>query len=60
MSFDELVRHSFPPCCGMLRAVHRLAPPRDFALVVGDAGIDDEGVPQLRAARAEVVVAPLR
>ena len=40
-------------------ALHRLAPLRDFDLVVVDAGIDDESLRQLREAGAEVVVAPL-
>ncbi len=40
-------------------ALHRLAPLRDFDLVVVDAGIDDERLRQLREAGAEVVVAPL-
>jgi DeoR/GlpR family transcriptional regulator of sugar metabolism len=40
-------------------ALHRLAPLRDFDLVVVDAGIDHERLRQLREAGAEVVVAPL-
>ena len=40
-------------------ALHRLAPLRDFDLVVVDAGIDDERLRQLREAGAQVVVAPL-
>lgn len=40
-------------------ALHRLAPLRDFDLVVVDAGIDGERLRQLREAGAEVAVAPL-
>jgi DeoR/GlpR family transcriptional regulator of sugar metabolism len=40
-------------------ALHRLAPLRDFDLVIVDAGIDDERLRQLREAGAEVLVAPL-
>ena len=43
----------------MLRAMHRPAPLRDFALVVVDTGIDDERWRQPREAGAKVVVAPL-
>jgi DeoR/GlpR family transcriptional regulator of sugar metabolism len=40
-------------------ALHRLAPLRDFDLVVVDAGIDQERLRQLREAGAQVVIAPL-
>ena len=40
-------------------ALHRLAPLRDFDLVVVDAGIDQERLRQLREAGAQVVIAPI-
>lgn len=40
-------------------ALHRLAPLRDFDLVVVDAGATDEQVKELRDARVPVAVAPL-
>jgi DeoR/GlpR family transcriptional regulator of sugar metabolism len=41
-------------------ALHRLAPLRDFDLVIVDAGVDEQGLRQLRESHVPFEIAPLK